>query len=50
MGRLYIQALQNNDFELVLASQMFNTVVSLVGILLTDLAYGLVDPRVRADK
>ena len=50
MGRLYIQALQNNDFELVLASQMFNTVVSLVGILITDLAYGLVDPRVRVDK
>lgn len=30
--------------------QMFYTIVSLVGVLLTDLAYGLVDPRVRVNK
>lgn len=50
MGRMYIQGLLNNDFELALAMQMFYTVVSLVGILITDLSYGLVDPRVRVDK
>lgn len=50
MGRMYIQGLLNNDFELALAMQMFYTVVSLVGVLITDLSYGLVDPRVRVDK
>lgn len=50
MGRLYWQGLSNLDFELVLAIQMFYTVVSLVGMLITDLSYGLVDPRVRIDK
>lgn len=49
-GRLYWQALNNSDYELVLAMQMFYTVVSLLGVLLTDLSYGLVDPRVRVDK
>ncbi len=49
-GRLYWQALSNTDYELVLAMQMFYTIVSLVGVLLTDLAYGLVDPRVRVNK
>ena len=49
-GRLYWQALNNTDYELVLAMQMFYTVVSLVGVLLTDLSYGLVDPRVRVNK
>ena len=49
-GRLYWQALNTTDFELVLAMQMFYTVVSLVGVLLTDLSYGLVDPRVRVNK
>ncbi len=50
MGKLYIQGLRNNDYELVLAMQMFYTVISLVGALLTDLSYGLVDPRVRVNK
>ncbi len=49
-GRMYWEALNNTDYELVLALQMFYTIVSLVGILLTDLSYGLVDPRVRVNK
>ena len=50
MGRLYWQGLNNQDFELVLAIQMFYTVVSLIGSLLIDISYGLVDPRVRVNK
>lgn len=50
MGRLYWQGLNNMDFELVLAMQMFYSVVALVGSLLIDISYGLVDPRVRVDK
>lgn len=50
MGKLYIDGLNNNDFELVLAMQMFYTVISLLGALVIDLSYGLVDPRVRIDK
>ena len=50
MGKLYWQGLNNMDFELVLAIQMFYSVVSLVGSLLIDISYGLVDPRVRVDK
>jgi peptide/nickel transport system permease protein len=29
---------------------MFYTVISLMGSLLMDISYGLVDPRVRVDK
>ena len=50
MGKLYITALNNHDWELTLGIQMFYTVVALVGALLIDLSYGLVDPRVRIDK
>ena len=50
MGQLYYQALRNSDYELALACQMFYCVVSLVGALIMDLSYGLVDPRVRVDK
>lgn len=50
MGKVYWIGLNNNDFELVLAIQMFYSIVSLVGSLLIDISYGLVDPRVRVDK
>lgn len=50
MGKLYIDGLNNRDYELVLAMQMFYTIVSLLGVLITDLSYGLVDPRVRVNK
>ena len=50
MGKLYWQGLNNLDFELVLAIQMFYSVISLVGALLIDISYGIVDPRVRIDK
>ena len=50
MGNLYITGLTNHDYELVLAVQMFYTAVSLIGALIMDLSYGLVDPRVRVDK
>lgn len=50
MGRLYWIGLNNQDYELVLAMQMFYTVVALLGALLIDLSYGFVDPRVRVNK
>ena len=34
----------------MLAIQMFYTIVALIGSLLMDISYGLVDPRVRVDK
>ena len=50
MGNLYIIGLNNHDYELVLAVQMFYTVISLVGASIMDISYGLADPRVRVDK
>ena len=50
IGRTYILALQGNDFEVVLALQMFYVLISLAGNLITDLVYGFVDPRIRVNK
>ena len=49
-GKLYWSGLSTTDYELVLAMQMFYTLVSLIGVLLTDVIYTIVDPRVRIDK
>ena len=50
MGKLYINALNTHDNQLCMAIQMFYTIIALVGNLITDLAYGIVDPRVRINK
>ncbi len=47
IGKVYFDALSANDNEIVLAMQTFYVLLALIGNLLVDLAYGLVDPRVR---
>ncbi len=50
IGKIYFDALTNNDNEVILALQMFYIFISLAGNLLIDIAYGFVDPRVRVNK
>lgn len=50
MGYTYIQALQSQDYNLAMAIQLLYVIISLVGNLIIDLSYGLVDPRVRVAK
>lgn len=50
IGIMYYKGLMNQDYDLALAIQMLYCIVNLVGNLLTDLSYGIVDPRVRVDK
>lgn len=50
IGKTLYDALMNSDYELVLALQMFYVIIALVGNLIIDLSYGLVDPRIRVNK
>jgi len=50
IGKVYYDALQGNDNEVILALQMFYISLSLFGNLLIDIIYGFVDPRVRVNK
>lgn len=50
IGRVYFNSLTVSDNEVVLALQMFYIMISLLGNLITDIAYGFVDPRVRVNK
>lgn len=50
IGKIYYDALNGSDNEVILALQMFYIIISLVGNLIIDLVYGLVDPRVRVNK
>ena len=50
MGRIMITALRSADYDVVMLMQMFYVIISLMGTLIIDLIYGLVDPRVRVNK
>ncbi len=49
VGRLTASAVYDRDFPIVMAVCLMISVVVLAGNLLTDLAYALVDPRIRFD-
>jgi len=47
MGLWTIDAIYQRDYNVIMAVELLSTVLVLVGILLTDLSYALVDPRIR---
>ena len=47
MGLWMIDSIHQRDYNVIMVIQLFVTVLTLVGILLTDLSYALVDPRIR---
>ncbi len=49
LGKMMLDALFQRDFSVVLTMQMFYVVLSLAGNVLMDIAYTLVDPRVRLE-
>lgn len=49
LGKMLIDSLMQRDFAVVLTMQMFYVILSLAGNVLMDIAYTLVDPRVRLE-
>ncbi|WP_231186538.1 ABC transporter permease [Haladaptatus sp. DYF46] len=47
MGLVTYNALLNRDYPLIMGSFIFFTSVTLLGILVADLTYGVIDPRVK---
>lgn len=49
LGTMLLDGLNQRDFSVVLTMQMFYVVLALAGNVIMDIAYTLVDPRVRLD-
>jgi peptide/nickel transport system permease protein len=47
LGYMAVQSVQTNDFPVVLATVMIGGVMVILGNLLADILYGLVDPRIK---
>lgn len=49
MGRVTVEAIFARDYPVIMATSALAAVLVVLGNLLADVAYGLVDPRVRLD-
>nr|WP_167958341.1 ABC transporter permease [Anaerosporobacter faecicola] len=49
IGKILFDGLMQQDFMVVLAMQMFYVIIALLGNLIMDIAYCMVDPRVKLD-
>lgn len=49
MGKLGFDAILARDYPVIMAITTFSALLTLVGILLSDIMYGVVDPRIRQE-
>ena len=47
IGQWTIDSIYQRDYNVIMGVQLLSTILVLFGILLTDIAYALVDPRIR---
>lgn len=47
MGKHYVNSINTNDYTLIMGLTIFYSALLVLAIFITDLLYGLVDPRIR---
>jgi ABC-type dipeptide/oligopeptide/nickel transport system permease component len=47
MGKILLDAINNNDFPIVFAIVMLTALLTMVGYLIADILYSVVDPRIK---
>jgi peptide/nickel transport system permease protein len=50
MGQTMLESIMRQDYAITMSVQMFYVLVAIMALLLMDLVYGLVDPRIRVVK
>jgi peptide/nickel transport system permease protein len=49
MGRLFVQALEQRDFPMVMGAVIFTSIILVAFNLFADIIYGFLDPRIRQE-
>jgi oligopeptide transport system permease protein len=47
IGKLYVTALNKNDFNVLFTDMALFTAIGLLAAVVLDLSYGFIDPRIR---
>ncbi len=50
LGKLLIQSIQSSDYNLILACSFLYALMYIVMMLIIDVSYGIIDPRIRLGK
>lgn len=49
LGKVGVDAIMGRDYSLLMAVNMMNALVLMIGMLLSDVLYGIADPRIKYD-
>ena len=47
LGSHFVLSISNRDYTVIMGVTVFYSILLLVSILLVDIAYGLIDPRIK---
>lgn len=47
LGKFFVQSVSNRDYTLIMGITLFYAIILMAARLLTDIAYGFVDPRIK---
>ncbi|PWK13881.1 ABC transporter permease [Tumebacillus permanentifrigoris] len=50
MGKFFVQSITTNDYTMIMGMTIFYAALLIVAIMITDVLYGLIDPRIRLSK
>jgi peptide/nickel transport system permease protein len=47
MGKLVIDAVNNRDYPIIMGTVVIASLMFIIGVLISDILYALLDPRIR---
>ena len=47
IGEQFVNSIQVNDYSMILGTTIFLSVLFIVALLIQDILYGIIDPRIR---
>ncbi|MNH33572.1 Oligopeptide transport system permease protein OppB [compost metagenome] len=47
LGKFFVNSITNRDYTLIMGLTLFYAIILMLARLLTDIAYGFVDPRIK---
>ncbi|MFA7411807.1 MAG: ABC transporter permease subunit, partial [Tissierellaceae bacterium] len=50
LGKFFVQSINNRDYTLIMGTTIFYAIILIVLLLLVDVAYIFIDPRIKLTK
>lgn len=50
MGKYFVESINQRDYPVIMGTTVFYSVILIIMLFLVDLAYGLLDPRIKLHK